>query len=78
MQKYLNGARTLRGDSINNAQITVRDLAGALATIYSAQYIGVLGCATTDTCSANRNNHPGLLEHRAIGRELVKLVMGAA
>lgn len=35
MQKYLNGARTLRGDAIKNASITVRNLAGALATIYS-------------------------------------------
>lgn len=35
MQKYLNGARTLRGDAIKNASITVRDLAGTLATIYA-------------------------------------------
>jgi hypothetical protein len=35
MQKYLNSAKTLRGDAINNAHITVRDLAGTLATIYS-------------------------------------------
>lgn len=35
MQKYLNGARTLRGDAIKNASITVRNLAGTLATLYS-------------------------------------------
>jgi lysophospholipase L1-like esterase len=46
--------------------------------LYDSRYIGAIGCSTLDSCAANRNNHPGLLEHKAIGRELIKLVLGSA
>lgn len=42
--------------------------------LYDNKYIGAIGCSTLDASAANRINHPGIAEHKAIGRELIKLV----
>jgi hypothetical protein len=44
--------------------------------LYDEKYIGSIGLAVADCCVANANNHPGIIEHAAIGRELSKLVLG--
>jgi hypothetical protein len=46
-----------------------------MTAIYNDEYIGAIGLASPDVCTANAINHPGLLEHSAIGRELAKLVL---
>ncbi|MER8817162.1 hypothetical protein [Mesorhizobium sp. M0965] len=48
----------------------------SMMPIYDARYIQAIGIDITDVCAANNSNHPGLLEHAAVGRELVKLVLG--
>jgi hypothetical protein len=47
-----------------------------LMPLYDERYIGAIGLAVEDACFASGNNHPGILEHQAIGRELSKLVIG--
>jgi hypothetical protein len=44
--------------------------------IYNDGFTGAIGFSNADACMANINNHPGLAEHHALGRELVKLVIG--
>jgi hypothetical protein len=44
--------------------------------IYNDGFTGAIGFSNADACMANINDHPGLAEHHALGRELVKLVIG--
>jgi hypothetical protein len=43
--------------------------------IYDPPYIGAIGISALDASSANAYNHPGIVEHRAIGREIAKLLI---
>jgi hypothetical protein len=47
----------------------------SMTPLYEGSYIGSIGISSADVCAANKNNHPGLEELEAIGRELVKIVM---
>jgi hypothetical protein len=47
-----------------------------LAPLYDDKYYAAMGVSTLDTCNANANNHPGILEHVMIGKELIKLFFG--
>lgn len=81
-QRPRSGATVANWELTNRALHRAALYAGAafvpMLPLYDADYLGALGITTADLCSANAGNHPGFREHVAIGRELVKLVMGAA
>jgi hypothetical protein len=47
-------------------------------SLYNERFLGAIGCDVIDVSSANRINHPGILEHSRIGRDYIKLIMGSA
>jgi hypothetical protein len=67
--QYTNRAIRRAAEYSNSAHLS-------LTGVYDARYIQACGIHITDACAANMNNHAGMEEHRAIGRELVRLLTG--
>lgn len=79
--EYKNSSQTLTGwDVTNRALRRAAEYTGSAfqssLPLYDPRFPGALGVAPADRCAANRNNHPGIKEHAALGRELVKTVLG--
>ncbi|WP_159975902.1 MULTISPECIES: SGNH/GDSL hydrolase family protein [unclassified Novosphingobium] len=78
--EYKNSASVLTGWELTNRALRrAAEYSGVAfqpsVPLYDTRFSSALGVAPADRCAANRNNHPGIREHAAIGRELTRTVM---